>query len=300
MSLPIDLGLLESDKKFEQMCFRLAQKEFPSAIAIGVGSWDGGRDIVQFNDGVGDVVWQCKFTTQSLSKLKPKIEKSIQSLDPSREISRWILCLSVDASGAFLDWLRVTFRKYQFVKFCEIWDRKVLLDHLDQHPDVLEVFFYPIWKSLESRFRTEELELVRYELDPECGWRPMDSGILSFFQKDTNSDLVVDLIVRNRGTLQSLLHSIRMEIADVRRYLRGLPGTGLLWPQHTYTISLNGGAPGIRTERLEPPLVIDPKAHQRFRIKLIEVGYAWTGYVRLTLLYGSEHEMILPWTFLKA
>ncbi|MCI0627224.1 MAG: hypothetical protein L0387_37185 [Acidobacteria bacterium] len=300
MSLPIDLGLLESDKKFQQMCFRLAQKEFPTAIPVGIGWWDGGRDIVQFNDGGGDVVWQCKFTQRSLSELKPRIVKSLESLAPSREISRWILCLSVEASGAFLDWLRETLRKQPIVKSWEVWDREVLLKRLDQHRDVLEVFFYPVWKSLESRFRTEELELVRYELDRDCGWKPMDSSILSFFQKGTSSDLVVDLIVRNRGTLQALLQSIRLEIADVRRYLRGLPGTGLLWPQHSYTISLHGGAPGIRTERLEPPLVVDPGAHQRFRIKFVEAGYAWTGYVRLALIYGSERELILPWTFLKA
>ncbi|MCI0422644.1 MAG: hypothetical protein L0312_26065 [Acidobacteria bacterium] len=125
--------------------------------------------------------------------------------------------MSVEASGAFLDWLRETLRKQPIVKSWEVWDREVLLKRLDQHRDVLEVFFYPVWKSLESRFRTEELELVRYELDRDCGWKPMDSSILSFFQKGTSSDLVVDLIVRNRGTLQALLQSIRLEIADVRR-----------------------------------------------------------------------------------
>ena len=29
-------------------------------------------------------------------------------------------------------------------------------------------------------------------------------------------------------------------------------------------------------------------------------GYAWTGYVRLTLLYGRKSELLLPWTFLAA
>jgi hypothetical protein len=300
VALPLDLTLLESDRKFEQFCFRLALKEFPHAIPVAFASWDGGRDILAFNYGQGDVVWQCKFT-RNLNRIKPKIVESLRALDPARKISKWVLCLPVDASGKFLDWLRTVISELSFIASWEIWGKEALLERLDRHHDVLEVFFYPVWKTLESRFRTDELELIRYAIAPRCGWTSMDSKTLCFAQrKGADSDLVLDIIVRSRGTLQSLLHSIRLNTADVRRHLRGLPGTGLLWSQRTYTISLRGGAMGTREEQLDPPLVVDPGAHQRFKLKLAATGYAWTGYIRLTLLYGQNRELFLPWTFLEA
>ena len=168
MPLSIDLGLLESDKRFQTMCYYLARKEFPQAIAVSHGSWDGGRDVICFASEGDDIVWQCKFTQRSLSELKPKIIESLKALNRSRAIAKWILCVSIDASGLFLNWLRERITTdYRFIRSWEVWDKQQLLDRLDKHPDVFEVFFYPIWKSLESRFRTEELELVQYELDAE-------------------------------------------------------------------------------------------------------------------------------------
>lgn len=299
MSLPLDFGLLESDDKFQQLCFRLAQKEFPNALPVSIGSWDGGRDVLLFNNKEGDVVWQCKFTKRNLSELKPKIVKSLDVLDYSRKISKWILCLSVDASGKFLDWLRVTIPKYPFIKSWDVWGREVLLERLDRHSDVLQVFFYPVWKSLESRFRTEDIELISYGLDLDCGWKTTGMNTLHYAQVGgEDNDLLVDIIVRNRGTIQSLIHSIDRELSDVRTQLRGLPGTALLWPQITYSISLDRGTPGRRTKKLEPPLVINAGEHQRFKLKLTDTGYAWTGYLRLTVLYGDGKQLLLPWTFL--
>lgn len=301
MSLPLDLSLLESDERFQQMCFRLASKEYPSAIPVAVGSWDRGRDVILFGSDVGDVVWQCKFTRRNLSQIKSKIVESLDSLDPEREISKWILCLSVDATGAFLDWLRETVAKYHFIRSWEVWGRESLLERLEKSPDVLEMFFYPVWKALEVKFRTEELELIGYELDPACGWKQLDRGALQFAQSNgADNDLLIDVIVRSRGTIQSLVHSIRVELSEVRRDLRGLPGTGLLWPQYTYTISLAGGMPGTRVEPLEPPVLVDPGAHQRFKVKCTDTGYAWRGFLRLAVLYGDGKELVLPWTFLTA
>jgi hypothetical protein len=112
----------------------------------------------------------------------------------------------------------------------------VILQRLEACPDIVEVFFYPAWKALESRFRTDELELVRFKLDPDSGWWQPDPTVLQFHQKGSGSDLVFDIIVRSRGTLQSLLHGIRIEVFDVRYHLRGLPGSALLYSQHTYPI----------------------------------------------------------------
>lgn len=301
MPLPLDFGLLESGEKFQDMCFYLAQKQFPEAVSVSHGSWDGGRDILLFTDNIENVVWQCKFTRQSLSKLKPKVVQSLRALDPSRTIHKWILCLSVDASGHFHDWLRKTITsEYPFIVSWELWDKQSLLKRLDQHQDVLEVFFYSIWKSLESRFRTEELELVRYELGPDCGWEQLDPTSLQFTQNmETTSDLVIDIVVRNRGTLQSLLHSVRVEVFDVHRHLRGLPGADLLRSQHTYAISLRDRKPGRWIQRLEPPLIVNAGSHQRFNLQFVNIGYAWTGYVRMALLYADK-EMTLPCAFLNA
>ena len=301
MPLPLDLAILESGERFQTLCWYLARKEYPRAIAIAVGSFDGGRDICCFGHNNDDIVWQCKFTRRSLSELKPRIIDSLNALDRSRAIAKWILCVSVDGSGKFLDWLRETIaRNYPFIAALELWDRKQLLERIEKYPDILEMFFYPAWKALESRFRTEELELIRYEVDPECGWVQPDSKTLQIARAHgTSSDLVIDVIVRSRGTIQSLLQVIRVEVYDVKRHLRGLPGEGLLYAQHTYPISLRAGEPGVWTERMEPPLLVEAGNHERFKVRCTNSGYAWTGFLRLTLLYGEGKGLPLPSTFLR-
>jgi hypothetical protein len=300
MALQLDLGLLESDRRFQSMCFRLAAREFPGAVPFAHGSWDGGRDIVLFGQKSGDIVWQCKFTQRSLSELKPQILESLRALDPSRPLAKWILCVSVDGSGMFLDWLRMTIEtEFRFIPAWELWDRQQLLIKLEVSPDIVQIFFLPVWKSLETIFRTEELELVRYALDSSCGWKQPDPSVISFVQVGgASSDLVIDVIVRSRGTVQSLIDAIRLNTYDVKYRMRGLPGTGLLYAQHTYSISLRGGQPGSTTEPLEPPLIVDAGKHQRFKIKLTNSGYSWMGYIQIALLYGDDHELWLPATFL--
>lgn len=300
MPLPLDLQMLESDARFQLMCWYLARKEFPRAIPVAHGSWDGGRDIVNFASADGDVVWQCKFTRRSLSELQRQLMESLNALQPAKPIAKWILCVSVEASGRFHDWLRETMTAFPFIRSFEVWDKTQLLARLDRHPDVLAMFFYSVWKALEERFRTEELELIGYELVPECGWSRPDPAILFYCQVGgASSDLVLDIIVRSRGTIQSLIRSLLIEIYDVKTHLRGLPGEGLLYPQHTYAVSLDGGKPHRRAVTMEPPLLVDAGKHERFRVKLTEAGYAWTGYVRLSLLYGNNQALPLPPIFLR-
>lgn len=302
MTLPLDLGLLESDAKFQQFCFRILRKEFPNAFFVAIGSWDGGRDILEFNNDDGDVIWQCKFTRRGITgALKKEIVRSLDSLDISRVIEKWILCLSVNPSGVFLDWLRDIIRKYHLIKSWEVWGQEVLLQRLENYPDILEAFFYPVWKALESRFRTENLELARYELDAMCGWRSALPRTLVFSQDNTfDNDLIFDITVRNRGTIETLIHSVRLEITEVRRYLLGLPGEGLLFPQITYVLPLKNGTPGVYVENLEPPLIVGAGKHERFKIRLTEAGYAWCGFVHLTLIYSDKKELSLPRLYLFA
>ena len=218
-----------------------------------------------------------------------------------RPLSKWILCVPVDATGDFRDWLVERRTSYPFIGAWETWDRQNLLERLEYTPDVLQAFFYRLWKDLESQFRTDDLELVRYEVDPECGWKQRDGAVLQFTQaKGEISDLVIDVIVRSIGTMQSLVHNFRVELSDTFRELRGYPGSGLLYSQCTYNSSLRKGNPGEWTERMEPPLVVDSYKYERLKIRFTDTGYAWRGYLKVTLLYGNSKQISLPWAFLVA
>ncbi len=296
--LNINLNLLENDKRFQEFCFCLARYKFPDAVSIANGSWDGGRDIIRFSrSNEGDVIWQCKFTSKSLNaSLKNKIRQSLESLDKSNKVRKWILCLSIDATGKFYDWLREVIADYPFIENYEVWDRQVLLRRLENHPNVLQTFFYRSYKELEKYFRVDELELIGFDIDPSIGWIAHDPKVLYLAKKDNiESDLVFDIIVRNRGTIEALLQEIIMELTDVHRSLRGIPGEALLLPQITYVVSLDNGEPGKRLVTLEPPLIVKAGSHERFKVRCTDVGFAWSGALRFTLRYGPAKELSLPW-----
>ena len=301
MTIPLDLNLLESPEKFQQLCFRLTRRAYPDAIPVAISSWDGGRDIVCLKGPDGDVVWQCKFTRRSLAQLKPRVRESLDALNPKRPIQKWILCLSVDVSGNFLDWLETTLESYPFIRTWEPWGRTEILRLLEQSPDIMEVFFYPVWKTLEQRFRVGALELIGFELEEGTGWEVNHRNVLWFGQKvGHDSDLVLDVTVRNRGTISTVINRVSLEVDEVRRQLRALPGAGLMWQQVAYSVSLNNGKPHLGRVKLEPPLEVDAGKHARFAIKLTDVGYAWTGYVRVVLGYSKDKELVLPWMYLVA
>lgn len=159
--LNIDLALLENGKRFQDFCFRLAKCDFPDSVPLAVGSWDGGRDIVQFNTSdEGDVIWQTKFTTRGLDgPLKDKIKKSLDSLDKTRKVLKWILCLSIDATGNFHNWLRLVMAGYPFIIKYEVWDRQQLLIRLEKHPEILDTFFTVLIRSLKNTFASKILNL---------------------------------------------------------------------------------------------------------------------------------------------
>lgn len=294
--LKVDLNHLESDSRFQDFCFRLAKYEFQDAIAVNAASWDGGRDIIEFHRSTGDIVWQCKFTRSNTSSLRQRIEESLNALDPKKPIAQWILCISKDVTGKFLDWLRDTISRYTFIKDWKVWDRQELLRRLEQHPDILQMFFFRSYKELEKYFRTDDLELFKFDLDTACGWEQPDTKVLAYCQRDgLISDLVFDLIVQNRGTIDALVHELVIELTDVQRELRGIPGEGLLLSQITYVASLKDGKPGKWTQTLDPPLSIKQGAYGRFKICLTDTGFAWTGALRITLICGKDKKLHLPW-----
>ena len=291
--LDLDLTLLRDPKRFEKMCFRLARYEFADAIPVA-DSWDGGRDTVFFGSSKGDVVFQCKFT-KDLIAAKPKIVASLDALQRGKyRTACWILCVPVNPSAVFLDWLRHEVDRRNLTG--HVWARDELLARLEQHHDVVETFFYPIFAELEVFFRSESLELFRLVLDPACEWKQPDEKMLYFSTADflTSADLVLDVTVRNRGTIDTAIFGIEAEIFDRHHKMHGLPGEGLLFPQITYTVSIQGGQVGIYVTECEPPLIVKAGSLERFKIRISDTGFAWDGGLRLCLMVGKNERLFLP------
>jgi hypothetical protein len=294
--LDLDLTLLREPKRFERMCFRLARYEFPDVIHLAQ-SWDSGRDLVVFRDaryGGGDVVFQCKFV-KDLAAAKPAITESLDALAKSvRPKALWTLCVPVEASGRFMDWVRSELERRHLDG--AVWERCALLLRLEQHPDVLETFFYSVYAEMASHFRSEDLELFQLTLDPRCQWKQADSEVLCFTRRGNvrSADLVLDVIVRNRGTIGVALTAIEAEVFDRHVKMHGLPGEGLLFPQITYSVSIRGGRPGVHSAKCEPPLLVKAGALERFKIRITDTGYAWNGALRLSLRPGGLRKLDLP------
>jgi hypothetical protein len=244
--------------------------------------------------GGGDIVFQCKFV-KDLRAAKRKIAGSLDALVKNgRQTSRWLLCVPVDPSGIFMNWL-----EDEMEKRCiqgSVWARSELIARLEQHRDVLETFFYSHWAEMASCFRTERLELFKFALDPTCEWSQTDPEILYFSRRENvvSPDLVFDLIVRNTGTIGTALTRIEAEIFDWRLKMHGLPGDGLLFPQITYAVSIRGGRPGVHTSDCEPPLLVKAGGLERFKICVTDTGYAWNGGLRISLLAGPREKLDLP------
>jgi len=300
--LDLDLMLLREPDRFEKLCFRLARYEFPDAKPwLTARSWDGGRDVVvpdvEFcfgGDPRRDVVFQCKFM-KNLTAAKPKIAESLDALVKNGPCTaRWILCLPVEPSGKFLDWLKGECGRRKIEWF--VWGRSELLARLEQHPDLVETFFYHLYAELASYFRSDHLELHDLKLDPECEWKQPDAEVLLFSPRGHvhSADLVLDLIVRNSGTVGLAITQIQAEVFDWHWKPHGLPGEGLLFSQITYAVSIQNGEPGKYTARCEPPLKVKGGDVERFKIRITDTGYAWNGGLRVSLWAGPEEKLALP------
>lgn len=294
--LPLDLTVLRDPKRFESMCFQLARYEFPHVVPTG-SSWDGGRDLIVFGqtrEDNGDTVFQCKFSSR-LSAIKPKIVSALDGLlRCGRQTAFWILCLPVDPSEVFLNWL-YTELKGRGLKGT-VWGRSELLTRLEQHPDILETYFYSLYAGLASRFRRADIQPFRLNLHPRCQWMQPDRKILAFWpRKNVHSpDLVFDIILRNTGSIGIALTDLEAEIFDRHVKMHGIPDKGLLFPKITYSVSIRFGRPGVYAAECEPPLLIRGSDLQRFRIRITETGYAWNGGLRLRLRFGEADGLDLP------
>lgn len=297
--LRLDLMRLDSPKRFQALCFRLARREFPDAIPVAFASWDGGRDIIELTrlDGetfVHEAVWQAKFTNRLDTTTRRAIHDSIVTITErgNVQVGRWILCIPVDPTGVFLEWLAKEIPK---AWKWEVWGETVLLELLEKNPDITEAFFYPVYEELRQYFAVEKLELVRFQLDSSCEWNQSDPGVLYFSSRNVLSpDLVLDIIVRNTGHVDAVLLAIEVQIFDWESKMHGIPGEGLLFPQITYKISINHGRPGIYRSVCEPPLLIRAGSVERFKLCISDTGYAWHGGMIIILDYGNEKRLRLP------
>lgn len=333
--LKLDLMRLGDAKRFQEMCFRLARASFPHAKPMAFASWDRGSDIVAFHElddsagrTRGDTIWQCKFTKSLGSNTRRAILESLERFDETYETrprsrpvhralaasktrratttrrapaiarwtaKKWILCIPVEATRVFHDWLRPHLAKRR-IKW-EIWDAVELQLRLEKRPDIVDAYFYQAYAELRRYFSTDELQLVRMTLDTLCQWSHSDPKTLLVTRSGNvmSPDLVFDIVVRNIGEVDTIITGIEAEVAEALLELHGIPGDGLLFPQITYAVSINGGVPGTYAEECEPPLIVRAKSLERFKVRLTHTGYSWRGPVRISLRFGVDKKLPLPW-----
>lgn len=302
MTLSLDLNAL-SPAEFQTLCWRLVQREYPDAVLLNINSWDGGRDVVSLGTpGNADFVFQCKWMRETrLADLKRAVRKSLDALKPTSPIAIWTLCLSKDPTGPFLDWLRPTLDEFRFIRGWRIWGAAEIVRRVEQEPDILQSTFLTQYLAWQQRFHTDQLELIEMLVEPGTGWQMCAEGTARFAQQiGANSDLVLGITVRNRGTLATALRQLTLEARHVRRHLRGLPGEGLLHTQVIYSAPLSNGNPDPQPRRLNPKLEVLPGRHAQFAIRLYDTGYAWSGSVRILLTYAQDKQLALPWMHLRA
>jgi hypothetical protein len=210
-------------------------------------------------------------------------------------VRKWILCLPGDPTGVFHDWLAKEMRSTGWE--WSIWGASIILEklELDTNRDLVETFFWATYEELRRYFHVDDLELLDIHLDDACQWTQHDPKVLTFVGGGVLSpDLVLDLIVRNVGTVDAVMMGLRVSVLESEPDPHGLPGDGLLFPQITYEVSINGGQPGTYTARCDPPLVIKGHSPERFKIRLRNTGYSWRGTIAIGLDYGKGRMLPLP------
>ncbi|MCK4250378.1 hypothetical protein KAX97_02970 [candidate division WOR-3 bacterium] len=292
------LKYINSPSKFEYLCLRLAWKKFPELSKPFELTGDEGMDGVVYYGKKGNIVLQCKYFIRGIQAAQRKQTlESLAVLNPALKIRKWILCLPVNPPGAFLNWLNNQIREnFKQIKEMEIWDATKLVYMLDKNRDVRDAFFYPLYKEFVRTFRTDELELISFRLSTESkGWIQSKEGLFIGPSKENRGDPILDIIVRNNGMVTTILHKVTLEVNDVHRVLRGIPGARLLNSLKTYNLPLDNATKNKVSIRMDPEIEIAAGGVAKFRVRLTEPGFAWIGAIRLSVVYGTRKILKLPW-----
>lgn len=160
-------------------------------------------------------------------------------------------------------------------------------------------FFYRSSADVRRRFAVGNLELYELSLDLGRGWRQADAAVLALSRATEGpADLVLDLIVRNRGEYEEVLTGIVAVVEDTRPVAHGYGGAAFLHrPENPYTLSISHGEPGRYSAVCEPRLAIQGHRSGRIAVRLTDTGYSWTGFVRVGLVFG-EQTLSLPYIHL--
>lgn len=197
----------------------------------------GGRDILLFEGmlaekHVHEIVRQAKFTQYLGANTTRAISDSIDTILEHRNylVKRWMLCLPMDPTGPFHDWLATRLEPLGWR--WEGWGASGLQQKLEVNPDVIQGFFFEAFEELWQYFRIDDLQLLDVRLDPECEWSQPDPEVLSFQSADLDSpDLMFDVLVHNHGDVDGALLSLSAEFVHWESVLHGLLGEGLIFPQ---------------------------------------------------------------------
>jgi hypothetical protein len=309
----MSLVRLETAIRFHRMCYQLARRRFPVSVGIVVGMrdlWDDATRIIQLpaENGHGDVLWQSVFTSDPLVT-RASVKAGLRCFDRSpqrkpRYQTRLVLCVPPDPDDAFLRWVARAAGRYNVLG--EVWGETILTGLLDQAPDIMQSFFFNLQQQgMSQPWRTsDELELVKFEIDSACQWRKPDTQVLHFSTKSLliSPDLVFDVVLRNAGNADTMLTGLIANVRDCHPVLHGYPEYGFLLPKIEYKVSIGHGQPGDYEEEFNNDQWLLLKAGQlaRFKIRLVDTGYAWSGAVRLVLRHGKNGRFAFPWFRLSA
>lgn len=295
-SIAIDLASITSER-FRQLCFYLARAELGFARRT---SWPDSDlvPVVHVSPTATQpsfAVLICKVGTQSDVELIPSIAASLNAWPDALNLqTSWTLCMPAKPTTELQGWFEAEMRRRR--QEFEIWDETRLRALLVKHEAVREVFFYRSSTDLRRKFVIGDLELYELSLDLGHRWHQPDTGVLSLFRATKGpADLVLDLLVRNRGADEEVLTNVVAVVKDTLPVAHGYGGTTALHrPENPYVLSLGHGEPGHYETVCEPRLATQGHRGGRIAVRLIDTGYSWTGFVRISLVFG-EQTLHLPY-----
>jgi len=262
--------------------------------------------------------FQYKFYPSPLSaNHKYLINKSLENaLEEFEELNTWILITPEDFMKNDVEWFEELKEKHEFYfslndmgiyaqkfgKFpkrnklkLEHWGHTKITELILRHPHIGEKYYPELFYNQENT----EFRLVKFGVDFfNCNWIRYENHELAFRQIEVNkkihktSDILFDCYFINNSENIYLLHSIDVEIIEMRSKLKGISSDKLLKSLGVIEIKVDFENQITKYE-FKDPMIFDKKSSQRFKIQLIEfIENCPVNCVRLLLRYNfSEHSI---------